>query len=291
MRALPEIAVEDDFALKGGTAINLFVRNLPRLSVDIDLVYLPVAEREASLDAIRSAFGRIAGRIRERVRAKVDEQTSADGKRLVVRLAGAQIKIELSPVLRGTVFAPELRQVSSHVEDRFGYAEIQVVSFPDLYGGKIAAALDRQHPRDLFDVHHLYENEGVTDDLFTAFLVYLISHNRPPHELLAPNLHDVASEYEGEFAGMTVEPVALDVLIGARSKLIEDILGRARKPDASGFLMSFYEGQPDWSLLRIETEVAVLPAVMWKQRNLERLRTEQPDKFSRQLAALTKVLE
>ncbi len=44
LRTIPEIASEPDFALKGGTAINLFVRDLPRLSVDIDLVYLPVAQ-------------------------------------------------------------------------------------------------------------------------------------------------------------------------------------------------------------------------------------------------------
>ena len=80
---------------------------------------------------------------------------------------------------------------------RLGYAEMQVVALPDLYAGKIAAALDRQHPRDLFDILYLYENEGITDDLFKAFLVYLVSHNRPAHELLDPHLLDLESIYFG----------------------------------------------------------------------------------------------
>lgn len=49
---LPLVAVEEFFALKGGTAINLFVRDMPRLSIDIDLVYLPKEERTISLDKI-----------------------------------------------------------------------------------------------------------------------------------------------------------------------------------------------------------------------------------------------
>lgn len=53
VRAIPEIAHEEMFALKGGTAINLFIRDLPRLSVDIDLVYLPIADRATSLASVR----------------------------------------------------------------------------------------------------------------------------------------------------------------------------------------------------------------------------------------------
>lgn len=67
--------------------------------------------------------------------------------KLLVAADGVQIKIEVTPVLRGTVFVPGLRSVAPAVEDRFGFAEAQMVSLPDLYAGKIAAALDRQHPR------------------------------------------------------------------------------------------------------------------------------------------------
>jgi predicted nucleotidyltransferase component of viral defense system len=143
VRALPYVAAETCFALKGGTAINLFVRNLPRLSVDIDLVYLPIEDRETSLLGIRSALARIAQSVRKAMPGSVvTENAAADGTRLVVRQRSAQIKIEVTPVLRGTVHPVDLRTVHPAAEDRFGFAEIQVVSFADLYAGKMVAALD-----------------------------------------------------------------------------------------------------------------------------------------------------
>lgn len=56
VRVLPWVATEKCLALKGGTAINLFVRDMPRLSVDIDLAYLPIEPREASLQHISAAL-------------------------------------------------------------------------------------------------------------------------------------------------------------------------------------------------------------------------------------------
>jgi len=99
-----------------------------------------------------------------------------------------QIKIEVTPVLRGCVYDPVKMTVAQKTEDELGFVEINVLSFVDIYVGKIMAALDRQHPRDLFDVHQLLENEGITDELRTAFIIYLISHDHSPHSLLAPVL-------------------------------------------------------------------------------------------------------
>jgi len=174
VRVLPNVARETCFALKGGTAINLFVRNLPRLSVDIDLVYLPIEGRNASLTGIDNALNRIADSLEFNSPAyAVVRQIDGRGKRLLVRSDGAQIKIELSPVLRGSVFLPVMMTVSESVEELFGFAEIQVLSLPDLYGGKICAALDRHHPRDLFDVKLLLDNEGI--DLLPAVQWKLIN--------------------------------------------------------------------------------------------------------------------
>ncbi len=64
---------------------------------------------------------------------------------------------------------------------------------------EICAALDRQHPRDLFDVKLLLDNEGITDKIRTAFIVYLISHNRPMNELLNPTFQDISHQYTSEF--------------------------------------------------------------------------------------------
>ncbi|WP_343073901.1 nucleotidyl transferase AbiEii/AbiGii toxin family protein [Phytoactinopolyspora mesophila] len=142
-------------------------------------------------------------------------------------------------------------------------------SFPDLYAGKIVAALDRQHPRDLFDIRDLLEREEVTDELRRAFVVYLISHNRPTHEIINPTRKDIGHEYTRGFLGMTSTPVAIEHLIDAREDLIIEVV--SRMPSAHRqFLVSFERGEPDWPLLGID-DAERLPAVRWKQQNLDKL--------------------
>ena len=171
--------------------------------------------------------------------------------KLLARGDGVQIKIEVTPVLRGCVFEAETRTVSPAVEDNFGFAEMKLVSFADLYGGKIVAALDRQHPRDLFDVRDLLANEGITDDLRRAFIVYLLSHDRPMHEVIGPTLKDISREYDRGFAGMTEEPVPLETLLDTRETLIKQIIGNM-PDDHRRFLIGFERGAPDWNLLELE---------------------------------------
>jgi len=220
LRAIPLVAEEACFALKGGTAINLFLRDLPRLSVDIDLAYLPIEPRGPSLTAIHAALMRIAARITATVHgAHITEgrlQPEDTVARLVVRANGVQIKIEVTPVLRGSVYEPEIRAVAPRVEEIFGFAEIAVVSIADLYAGKIVVALDRQHPRDFFDVAGLLAHEGIEETLRRAFIVYLLSHNRPIAEVLAPMRKDISDEFARGFQGMTEEPVTLTALLEAR---------------------------------------------------------------------------
>ena len=158
---LPAVAGEDDFALKGGTAINLFYRDLPRLSVDVDLTFLPIRDRVQSLADIDAAMDRIAA-AGSKVRGVTASRIAGGGRgatRVLFRRGSATVKVETSPVTRGVVFEPETKRVSPVVEDEFGFAETRLVAFEDLYAGKLHAALDRQHPRDLFDVKLLYENE------------------------------------------------------------------------------------------------------------------------------------
>ncbi len=271
MRTLPHVAEETCFALKGGTAINLFVRDMPRLSVDIDLTYLPVEPRAESLSAINAAMRRIAGRIEQTIPDARISQGLTEGAvtRLTVRAASVQIKIEVTPVLRGTVYPPEVRSVSPAVESAFGFAEIQLVSFADLYAGKIVAALDRQHPRDFFDVRDLLAQEGISDNLRRAFVVYLLSHDRPMFEVLNVVPKDISAEFLRGFEGMTDAPVTLDELLDARQRLVEAIVG-GMPPAHRHFLVSFERGQPDWPLLGVPG-VEALPAVRWRQRNLDTL--------------------
>ena len=273
VRTLPFVAEETCFALKGGTAINLFLRDLPRLSVDIDLAYLPVAGRAESLREIEEALSRIRRRI-EKALGGVRVQLGATrgehmANKLFVRDGHVQVKIETTPVLRGCVFEPEEREVSQVVERRFGFAAMRVVSFADLFAGKLVAALDRQHPRDLFDVRELLAKEGINERLRTAFIVYLIGHNRPLAELLAPAFRDMTAEFQRGFAGMIEVPVSLDDLVRTREELVANAVGRM--PNAHRrFLLSFEKGEPDWTLLDAPTASA-LPAVRWRIANLSRL--------------------
>jgi predicted nucleotidyltransferase component of viral defense system len=289
VRALPDIAKQKCFALKGGTAINLFVRRLPRLSVDIDLVYLPLSGRDEALSEIRQALGHIERDLKARIPGLGIQATNpktTDSQRLTLRHGGSQIKIELSPVLRGTVWPVRDLAVCSEVEETFGFAEMPVVSFNDLYAGKICAALDRQHPRDLFDIKLLLENEGIDRDLLKTFLVYLISHGRPMSELLSPARKDIRAVYEAEFKDMTSEPVALDDLLEARETLVKT-LRSALTDDDRKFLLSMKSREPDWSLLDLKG-VEALPAVRWKLQNLGKMNAAKHEEAFGQLA---KVLE
>ncbi len=275
VRVLPFVAEEKCFALKGGTAINLFYRDMPRLSVDIDLTYIPLAPRAESLKEIDAAMKRIAARIKAAIPAVKVQSSGGENTvtKLLIQSGNTQTKIEVTPVLRGCVYDPQVRTVSRSVEEKIGFAEILVGSFPDLYGGKIVAALDRQHPRDLFDVRDLFANEGITEDIRRAFIVYLISHDRPMAEVLAPTRLDIEPEYRTNFQGMTQEPIALDELLAARERLIAEIVGNM--PDEHRqFLISFEGGEPDWKLLGVP-HAADLPAVKWRQLNLDKLSKEK----------------
>lgn len=161
---------------------------------------------------------------------------------------------------------PETRSVSEAVEAAFGFAEMQVVSFADLYAGKLVATLDWQHPRDLFDVRDLLANEGINDELRKAFIVHIISHNRPMAEVLAPTRRDISLEFERGLEGMTDTPVSLDDLLQGREDLIAELVGRM-PGEHRKFLASFKRGRPEWELLGIP-HVENLPAVQWKIQNL-----------------------
>ncbi|MCC5808735.1 MAG: nucleotidyl transferase AbiEii/AbiGii toxin family protein [Ectothiorhodospiraceae bacterium] len=275
VRLLPIVARESCFALKGGTAINLFVRNLPRISVDIDLMYLPMHERPKALAGIDAAMKRIKEAVLAELPGARLTETVNEGTilRLLVMAGGTPVKIEVSPVLRGVVHEPSVIPVTEAVEEAFGYAETTVVSFEDLYAGKLVAALDRQHPRDLFDVRDLFANEGVTDELRDAFIVYLLSHNRPMGEVLSGRLKDLSNEYRNGFEGMTEEAVPIEELIDTQHSMVATLIGGM--PDHHRkFLIGFERGEPDWSLLKI-AHVADLPAIRWRERNLDKLSPKQ----------------
>jgi len=288
MQVLPFVAKQKCFALKGGTAINLFVREFPRLSVDIDLVYLPMKGRDDALQEICEALDTISADLKaafKDVELTEAYKSKRDSLRLIVARNGVQIKVELSPVLRGTVYEPQLLEVCAAVEEEFGYAEVPVVALADLYAGKICAALDRQHPRDLFDVKWLLENEGLTNEIRKAFVVYLSSHNRPMAELLRPQYKDISTIYAGEFASMAETDVPLEELVAVRGNLVE-LIHQGLTDNEKGFLLSFKNREPNWTLLNLD-DVSELPAIKWKQINLAKM---SDDKHELALEKLKSIL-
>ena len=180
------------------------------------------------------------------------------------------------------MFGPKEKAVSDAVEEQFGFAAIQAVSFPDLFAGKLVAALDRQHPRGLSAVHDLLSNEGIDDRLRTAFVVYLVSRHRPIERLLAPTRREMHEEFRRGLAGMMEVPVAFDVLVRTREELVADIVGCMRYAHRE-FLRSFASGEPQWSLLEL-SNVNSLPAVAWRVRKLAQL-------DERERSALVKSIE
>ena len=288
----PIVFADGVFALKGGTAINLFVRDMPRLSVDLDLVFpdytLPREEALASINkAIRNAAERLTTRgFLTHTIASAD----AGETKLLVRRGNVELKVEVNFVMRGTVHPVRNASLSPRASEvLLADLELQVVSLEDMYGGKLVAAMDRQHPRDLFDSLQLFAHEGITPAIRRAFVVYLASHNRPVHEVLFPIVRDVSQEYEHTFKGMTAEPVELSELIAARESLIRQ-LQRDLDADERKFLISFVRNQPDWSLLGIP-HLPELPGIRWKLHNLGQLAKLSPKKFVAQAEVLEHLLE
>lgn len=269
---LPSLNKADMFALKGGTAINFFIQDFPRLSVDIDLTYLPMNDRDAALKGISNGIDVLSKDIKQRLPGSNITPQSSGGtvSKLVIWKDNAQIKLEVNTVLRGSIYEPVEMELSSRLQNEFErFVAVQVLSKSDLYGGKLCAALDRQHPRDLFDVKILLETDGITDEIKTAFLGYLISHSRPMNEILNPNRIGLEEIYRKEFAGMTEETDILEVLKEVQAQLPSLIAKKLTVSDRE-FLLSFKRGEPNWDLISIP-HLKELPGVQWKLLNIKKM--------------------
>jgi hypothetical protein len=288
----PDVFDNDIFALKGGTALNLFLHDMPRLSVDIDVVYAPWrTPREQALAEIAGELDAIARRL-ERLGLQT-RKIAADGMgdtKLLVETEDEQVKIEVNTVFRGTALPIERRVLSPQTADTFSVElELPTLAPAELYGSKLVAALDRQHPRDLFDVSTMFATGGLSDDMVECFVTYLAGHNRPTHEVLFGNDKNIVAEFRDQFVGMTRDPVELDTLLAARAQLKEELPRRLSERHRQ-FLVGLARAEPNWSLLRCE-HAAELPALRWKLMNLATFRDRRPDDFERQASLLAEQLD
>ncbi|OHE60576.1 MAG: hypothetical protein A2Y36_01200 [Treponema sp. GWA1_62_8] len=152
----------------------------------------------------------------------------------------------------------------------------------------MCAALDRQHPRDLFDIALLFDGGDTDVDLMAGFIAMLLAHNRPVHELMDLMRKDQSEVFDKEFSGMTDRTFTYGDHAAALERLIRFI--RSGTVPYRDFLLDFVSLRADLSASPIPN-LDKLPAVLWKRQNLERLRDVDPAKFSEQHERLRQILD
>jgi predicted nucleotidyltransferase component of viral defense system len=286
LQVLPEVAKEECFALHGGTAINLFIRNMPRLSVDIDLTYLPLEDRTTSISSIKKALENIEARIKK-IDSSIILVKQLDTLKLQIQNRKAQIKIEVNQGIRGVIDKIEQRNLCEKAEIEFdAFCMINCVPFNQLFGGKICAALDRQHPRDLFDIKYLLDNEGFIDEVKKGFLFCLLSSKRPIIEMIFPSFTNQQLAYKNQFTGMTKEVFSYTDFESTREKLVQTIQ-KSLTPKEKDFIVNFENGTPDWAIY----DFSQYPSVRWKLKNVLKLKSLNPNKHQLGIKSLEEKLK
>ena len=246
LRLIPIVMEEEVFAIHGGTAINLFLKDLPRYSVDIDLTYIPLADRQTSLDDINMHLNVIAEKAKKAFKGMhiVPNFTTC---KLLCEYRGKQVKIEVNQTKRGVIGG-----------------DVQTIPL----------ALSRQHPRDLFDVKYM---DISLSDCREGLIFCLLGSDRPIYESFAPSLIDQREAMDNQFAGMTDIPFTYEEFEETRSKLINDVKSLMTEADKR-FLISFESGQPEWDGYEFEY-FKDYPSVQWKLLNLKKLAKQNPQKL------------
>ena len=276
LRLVPIIMEEEVFAIHGGSAINLFLKDLPRYSVDIDLTYIPLADRITSIADINLHLKSICEKAKRAFKG-MHITPKFDTCKLLCEYQGRQVKVEVNQTKRGIIGGVVLTlPLSDKAQNEFSlYCEAKIVPLTLLYGGKIAAALSRQHPRDLFDVKYM---DLPLSNCREGLIFCLLGSDRPIHESLAPSLIDQRDAMANQFDGMTDIPFTYDEFEATRSKLIDDVKAIITEADRE-FLVSFESGQPQWDGYEFEY-FKNYPSVQWKFLNLQKLSKQNPQKLN-----------
>mgnify|MGYP001618289788 FL=1 len=292
LQVLPSIFESGHLALKGGTAINLYLDDMPRLSVDIDAVFLPIGiTRDKALLAINDEVSKIA-HTSEDMGLRVHRTAAEDvnESQLFITNASTQVKVEINTVFRGSVLEPKFHSLNPVPSEMFAIDVPAMLLDPaEIYAGKALASLDRQHPRDLFDIWRLYQRGGLNEETLAAFTVYLCGHNRPPNEILGNSNKNIDEPYRNSLVGMIrTEAPTIDELVDVRENLRRDIIAGLSEASRS-FIISFFSGSPQWDLLPFD-HLDELPALQWKLHNLARFKVARPEELARQNRELKSLL-
>ncbi len=275
LKLMPFVMNEGVFAVHGGTAINLFVKDMPRYSVDIDLTYTPLAGREESLKDINAHLQSIIQHALPQLPG-LHVIPNYDTCKLLCEYHGYQVKVEVNQTKRGLIGGEaKTLSLSEKAQEEFGlYCEATIVPQTLLYGGKIAAALSRQHPRDLFDVKYM---DLPLSEVREGLIFCLLGSDRPIHESFAPKLIDQRLAIVNQFEGMTDISFSYEDFEQTRAKLITDVRSLMTDGDKQ-FLLSFESGEPLWDGYEFEY-FKNYPSIQWKLLNLTKLKRSNPAKL------------
>ena len=274
IRIMPSVYRIKDFAVHGGTAINLFHKNMPRYSVDIDLTYIPIKSRDESFKDINQHLKTLSASIKKTIPGvKIIHKLKV--LKLHCVLDGAMVVIEVNGIKRGVIGELEDYELCEKAQKVYKMTcKARTVSYSQLYGGKIAAALSRQHPLDLFDCN--YMNIQSFDEVKEGFIFSLLGSDKPIIESLQPNVINQIKALENQFAGMSDVPFLYSDYERARKELIEKVNFSLTNTDKA-FLISFEKGNPTWSEC-CAGDLSIYPSVKWKLKNIANLIKADPQK-------------
>lgn len=282
IRIMPLVYQIKDFAVHGGTAINLFHKNMPRYSVDIDLTYIHIQEREESLKTIKEHLTILKKNI-EKTIPNIKVIPKYDIWKLQCTLNGATVKIEVNGTKRGVIGEIEEKMLCQKAQQEFSMAcKARTVSYSQLYGGKITAALSRQHPRDLFDCKYMEIN--TFNEVKDGFMLCLLGSDKPIIESLQPNDIDQSKVLENQFKGMSDIEFTYEDYEKTRKKLINQVNTSLTETD-NAFILSFEEGNPDWSKCSAG-DLSNYPSIKWKLQNIINLKETNPLKYKQGIEKL-----
>ena len=287
IRIMPSVYKIKEFAVHGGTAINLFHRNLLRYSVDIDVTYIPIENRQQSLASINQKLLEVKKNIEKTIPGVVVKH-KPDVWKLLCTLGDATVKIEVNATKRGIIGDVVELPLCEKARNEFSMGcKARTVSFSQLYGGKITAALSRQHPRDLFDCKYM-ELQSF-DDVKNGFMLCLLGSDKPIIESLQPHDIDQTEALENQFQGMTETPFGYEDYLESRTALLSLVNGGLTITDKE-FLLSFEQGEPDWNKC-CAGDLSQYPSVQWKLLNIGKLKESNPVKFEQGVNKLSRYLQ
>ena len=272
------------FVLKGGTALNLFIFDLPRLSIDIDLNYIGShqlevmsKERPKIEEALRAVFSREGFAVRRIPVGHAGGKWSLRYESAIGK--GGDLEIDLNFMFRTPLWPVAMKD--SKTIGSYKIRQIPVLDIHEIAGGKLTALLARQAARDLFDTHHLLTQGGLERErLRLAFVAYGAMNRKDWRTVSVDDLRFDAGEIESqllpllrrEFLSNIERPTewARQLVEGCKDSL--SVVLPFSESEREFFNRLLDRGQIDPSLLTSDKDLAERikhhPLIEWKAMNV-----------------------